>query len=160
MRLLVPGSMSSPSLARFACRPSAGASRSMGVAMLTASGPDRRTTPMPPRPGGVAMATMVSSRCMGLDYSPRVHGPNNIAEKGILRLRQHKRRAAFAQDDTPRELYKRRLSPPRGRLWRGWFALVVLGIDDHVTLQRFAGAFGAQVFLIAQGQVHDATLAR
>ena len=27
-------------------------------------GPERRTTPMPPRPGGVAMATMVSSRCM------------------------------------------------------------------------------------------------
>ena len=33
--------------------------------MLRASGPERRTTPMPPRPGGVAMATMVSSRCIG-----------------------------------------------------------------------------------------------
>ena len=31
--------------------------------MERASGPARRTTPMPPRPGGVEMATMVSSRC-------------------------------------------------------------------------------------------------
>ena len=36
--------------------------RSMGSAIAAASGPARRTTPMPPRPGGVAMATMVSSR--------------------------------------------------------------------------------------------------
>src|SRR3974390_1516005 len=114
MRLLVAGSMSSPKLARLGCRPSACASRSMGCAIDVASGPERRTTPMPPRPGGVAMATMVSSRCMGLDYSLRMHGPNNIAEKRVLRLRQHKRRAALAQDDTPCELYKRRLSPPRG----------------------------------------------
>src|SRR5262245_30903307 len=31
-------------------------------AMAKARGPERRTAPMPPRPGGVAMATMVSSR--------------------------------------------------------------------------------------------------
>ena len=29
--------------------------------MVRASGPERRTMPMPPRPGGVEMATMVSS---------------------------------------------------------------------------------------------------
>ena len=29
--------------------------------MVRAAGPDRRTMPMPPRPGGVEMATMVSS---------------------------------------------------------------------------------------------------
>src|SRR5258708_38462789 len=38
--------------------------RSMGATILRASGPARRTTPMPPRPGGVAMATIVSSRFM------------------------------------------------------------------------------------------------
>ena len=41
------------------------AKRSVGWAMSRASGPESRTTPIPPRPGGVAiMATMVSSRCM------------------------------------------------------------------------------------------------
>jgi hypothetical protein len=34
----------------------------MGITMELASDPARRTTPIPPRPGGVAMATMVSSR--------------------------------------------------------------------------------------------------
>jgi hypothetical protein len=29
--------------------------------MVRAAGPERRTIPMPPRPGGVEMATMVSS---------------------------------------------------------------------------------------------------
>ena len=29
--------------------------------MVRAAGPERRTMPMPPRPGGVEMATMVSS---------------------------------------------------------------------------------------------------
>src|SRR5712691_7269943 len=38
----------------------------MGAAMESAWGPARRTTPMPPRPGGVAMATMVSSRFTAL----------------------------------------------------------------------------------------------
>src|SRR5260221_11440183 len=38
--------------------------RSMGATILRASGPARRTTPMPPRPGGVAIATIVSSRFM------------------------------------------------------------------------------------------------
>jgi hypothetical protein len=30
--------------------------------MVRAAGPDRRTMPIPPRPGGVEMATMVSSK--------------------------------------------------------------------------------------------------
>ena len=34
--------------------------RDEAAAMPCASGPLRRTTPIPPRPGGVAMATMVS----------------------------------------------------------------------------------------------------
>src|SRR5262249_7375119 len=34
----------------------------------------RRTTPMPPRPGGVAMATMVSSRFMVLTHPERPRG--------------------------------------------------------------------------------------
>src|ERR1035437_3914154 len=33
--------------------------------MVRASGPERRTTPMPPRPGGVEMATMVSVSMLG-----------------------------------------------------------------------------------------------
>ena len=37
-------------------------SRNMGIAIATASGPASRTTPIPPRPEGVATATMVSSR--------------------------------------------------------------------------------------------------
>src|SRR5207253_6312989 len=40
----------------------------MGSAIFLASGPASRTTPMPPQPGGVAMATMVSSRCTRLFY--------------------------------------------------------------------------------------------
>jgi len=34
--------------------------------MARAAGPERRTIPIPPRPGGVEMATMVSSK-MGAD---------------------------------------------------------------------------------------------
>jgi hypothetical protein len=34
----------------------------MGSAIVRASGPASRTTPIPPRPGGVAIATIVSSR--------------------------------------------------------------------------------------------------
>ena len=60
-RSLDAGSMSSPKNARPASRLCV--SRRSGCAMLRDSGPDSRTTPMPPRPGGVAMATMVSSRC-------------------------------------------------------------------------------------------------
>ena len=37
-------------------------SRSIGAAISSAFAPARRTTPIPPRPGGVAIATMVSSR--------------------------------------------------------------------------------------------------
>jgi len=37
----------------------------IGAAMARASGPASRTTPIPPRPGGVEMATMVSSRFIG-----------------------------------------------------------------------------------------------
>ena len=39
--------------------------RSMGAAMARASGPASRTTPIPPRPGAVATATMVSSSSTG-----------------------------------------------------------------------------------------------
>ena len=34
----------------------------IATAIAPTAGPERRTTPMPPRPGGVAMATMVSRR--------------------------------------------------------------------------------------------------
>ena len=57
---LVEGSISSVKTARPGSH--AGLRRNMGPAMSRAWGPDKRTTPMPPRPGGVAMATMVSSR--------------------------------------------------------------------------------------------------
>ena len=33
--------------------------------MARAAGPERRTMPMPPRPGGVEIATMVSSKSTG-----------------------------------------------------------------------------------------------
>jgi len=35
--------------------------------MMRALGPERRTMPIPPRPGGVEMATMVSSK-LGSDF--------------------------------------------------------------------------------------------
>src|SRR6266851_5830509 len=54
------GSISSPKIARPDSRSCL--RRSMGIAIKQASGPASRTTPIPPRPGGVAMATMVSSR--------------------------------------------------------------------------------------------------
>src|SRR5882672_4577970 len=59
------GSMNSPKIARPGSRSCF--RRSIGAAMEVASGPERRTTPSPPRPGGVAIATMVSSR--GKDFS-------------------------------------------------------------------------------------------
>src|SRR5690242_2059085 len=53
-----------------------------------------------------------------------------------------------------------RLSPAsRNRRGRR-FALVVLGIDDDVTLRGFALAFGAKVLEITQGEVKDAAFAR
>ena len=48
------GSIRSPQTARFGSRSCL--RRSMGLAMAQASGPARRTTPMPPRPGGVAQS--------------------------------------------------------------------------------------------------------
>ena len=57
--------------------------RSMGAAMARASGPARRTTPMPPRPGGVAMATMVSSRFIGKKW-PVDLGQGHCSELGRL----------------------------------------------------------------------------
>src|SRR5438105_11937619 len=53
-------STSSPNTARRASRGCF--SRSMGSVIALASGPARRTTPIPPRPGGVEIATIVSSR--------------------------------------------------------------------------------------------------
>jgi hypothetical protein len=57
------GSISSPNVAR----PGSGGCfrRNIGDAISRAWGPASRTTPIPPRPGGVAMATMVSSRFTG-----------------------------------------------------------------------------------------------
>ena len=53
------------------------------------------------------------------------------------------------------------LPPTRRRgLRRGWLAGVVLGIDHDVALQCFAGAFGAQIGNITQGQMHQTALAR
>src|SRR5882757_8834275 len=62
MRSPEAGSITSPNTARPAA--SSCFSRNIGPAIARASEPARRTTPMPPRPGGVAMATMVSSRFM------------------------------------------------------------------------------------------------
>ena len=42
----------------------------------------------------------------------------------------------------------------------GAVALVVLGIDHDMALGRFAGAFGAQIGEVAQGQMDNAALAR
>src|SRR5258707_2419268 len=53
--------------------------RSMGATILRASGPARRTTPMPPRPGGVAIATIVSSRFMARGKQELV-GPGHSSE--------------------------------------------------------------------------------
>jgi len=55
-----PGSTRSPRTARPGS--SSRLRRSMGAAIARASGPASRTTPIPPRPGGVAIATMVSSK--------------------------------------------------------------------------------------------------
>lgn len=49
--------------------------------MVRAAGPERRTMPIPPRPGGVEMATMVSSKLnpgsLTLDFS-MLAGEKNI----------------------------------------------------------------------------------
>src|SRR6478672_4295420 len=63
------GSMSSPKIVRPGSRSCL--RRSSGSPTARASGPATRTTPMPPRPGGVAMATIVSSRFMDQFYGPR-----------------------------------------------------------------------------------------
>src|SRR5262249_6464572 len=54
------GSISSPKTALPGC--SGCLSLSIGDTIESAAGPEMRTTPMPPRPGGVAIATIVSSR--------------------------------------------------------------------------------------------------
>src|SRR5580698_3437681 len=45
-------------------RRAAGSVPRIAVAMLCAAGPESRTMPTPPRPGGVAAATMVSASLM------------------------------------------------------------------------------------------------
>ena len=52
-------------------RAAAGSSPTMIAAISGAFGPERRTIPMPPRPGGVAAATMVSVRVMAARAAPR-----------------------------------------------------------------------------------------
>src|SRR5271165_2350549 len=54
---------------------------------------------------------------------------------------------------------KRKLPPPRNRRG-GWLALVVLGIDHHVTQGGFTVAVGAQVSEVTHGQMDDAAFAR
>ena len=59
------------------------------MTMSSADGPDRRTIPIPPSPGGVAIATMVSSliflgtrRCGDSDYGVFTYG--GIAWHGFV----------------------------------------------------------------------------
>ncbi len=59
----VAGSIISQKRARFGS--SGLRRRRSGVAVVRASGPERRKMPMPPRPGGVAMAAMVSRGSSG-----------------------------------------------------------------------------------------------
>ena len=61
----VVGSINSAKRARAGAK--AWRRRSIGAAMATACGPLRRTMPMPPRPGGVAIATMVSGEDKGIN---------------------------------------------------------------------------------------------
>src|SRR6266702_1458476 len=63
MRSAVSMSSNSQNSARFGSRVRLPDRRNMCDVMDLDSGPARRTTPKPPRPGGVEMATMVSSRC-------------------------------------------------------------------------------------------------
>jgi len=57
--------------------------------MVRAAGPERRTMPMPPRPGGVEMATMVSSKSVtGLSYGngrKNVGVANGVFEGGFAK---------------------------------------------------------------------------
>src|SRR5207248_4358416 len=73
----------------------------MEQAIARASGPARRTTPIPPRPGGVAMATMVSSRFMFLKSRVEAREPYRydsqwIALAQAARNREHSDSLAIA----------------------------------------------------------------
>src|SRR6266568_7177408 len=87
------GSMSSPKIA-----PPGSKSflrRNIGSAMERASGPARRTTPTPPRPGGVAIATIVSSRFNEIivcEWSRTL---------GVVKTRSPKYNQAFAYGGRP-----------------------------------------------------------
>jgi hypothetical protein len=55
-------------------------SRSIRPAIPRASGPASRTTPIPPRPGGVAIATIVSSRFIAISQTLLVGNPLTFIE--------------------------------------------------------------------------------
>ena len=74
-----------------------GSEPSRRTAMVAAPGPDNRTTPMPPRPGGVAIATIVSARLAGLMDTEVRNGGSPVP------------------DDTPGK-HRRARVPARGRV--------------------------------------------
>src|SRR5713101_469229 len=74
----------------------------MGPAMARASGPARRTTPMPPRPGGVATATMVSSRFTALIVMGEPD-ESAVGCKPTVNMQQHSSFGYRALGDKPRQ---------------------------------------------------------
>src|SRR5687768_10401830 len=70
-------------------RRAGGTSPSMTAAISGALGPETRTMPIPPRPGGVAAATMVSARVIVQRLSAFPAGLNPPIDIPLLRDGQH-----------------------------------------------------------------------
>src|SRR5579859_565246 len=110
IRSPLAGSINSPNEARpgaSSCPPALGASRSMDSAMARASGPASRTTPMPPRPGGVATATMVSSRFTALIVKGAAEVRGTTQTKGVSSSRESVAQATSSSSRQYLQLFRR-----------------------------------------------------
>ena len=115
---------------------------------------------MPPRPGGVAMATMVSSRFTG-PYLSLAGLPPSASVVSVLAGE-----AGFiGRVPVPAAAHGKRdsaggpLASARRWCWFRRLALVGLGVDHNITLQSLAGTLGAQVLGVAERKVQDTTFA-
>src|SRR6476646_9185585 len=118
----------------------------MRSAIARDSGPDRRTTPMPPFPAGVEIATIVSKTKL-VDFGLSSHA------------------AAVRPGTPPRTPVSIPIAavsipiPARRRWWRRRRHAGHSGrIDDHLAMPAEAGAFAAQLGFAAQREMNHTPL--
>ena len=125
------------------------------VGDVRAAGPDRRTTPSPPRPGGVEIATIVSLRIKDGEEDGRCRGPAATASIAATAAASVAATATASIAAATAEAAARG-SEVAGRLGKARHSG---RIDDHLPLRTRPEAFTADLRFVAQRQVDHAALA-